>query len=584
MILIIFIKYVCFLFSYSYIFFNKYIYVNIDNGEYINIDNELKVNLYEEEISFKNYRTNLKPIAFYHPEYNNISFFKYFNNSCKKDINNIYKLIEMQINLARRHKIYGFAIYYDPFHINNIIRISTNAFLNKVNFPFFIVWRNDMIEEIDIATIDFLIIKISKFMLSDSYIKINNLPILSINSPHYLIKERNIISLLRKKAKKLVGKIFLLYPFKSKLKNITLIKNFDAIYDFSKYDLFEEEINRPYIFHYTGFIYKNIILNKLNSNCSLFRTSYLNYYFKDYKPEKFYIQNRIILKSEYKNYHNKKRIIFVDSWNDYFNRNYLEFDEKFGYSSINSFSKSILNIPYQANKFIGNNSITIAIQIHVFYEQLFEKIISKIKAIPFKYDLYVSTISEKKKLVIENYLINSNINNYEIKIFENKGRDIYPFITQMRYHFKNYKYICHLHTKKTLHKKSLGSNWCKYLYKNLIGNKETISDIIFDFEENSKLGFIFPEFYYEIIKEIKDYENSQMLNRINKLYMNYILKHIFHKYRVGEKSIFPSGNMFWAKTKAIYQIFCVRFKFPKELYQTNETIMHAYIYNFYIEN
>ena len=36
-----------------------------------------------------------------------------------------------------------------------------------------------------------------------------------------------------------------------------------------------------------------------------------------------------------------------------------------------------------------------------------------------------------------------------IEIFENKGRDVYPLLAQMRKHFKAYKYICHLHTKKS---------------------------------------------------------------------------------------------------------------------------------------
>ena len=114
------------------------------------------------------------------------------------------------------------------------------------------------------------------------------------------------------------------------------------------------------------------------------------------------------------------------------------------------------------------------------------------------------------------------------------------------------------------------------MYKNLIGSKETISDIIFDFEKNKKLGFIFPEEYYEIKKGIKDFENSNLsLNSDNKEYMNFILDAIFHKYKVGEKLVFPVGNMFWAKTKAIYQIFKLKLKFPDELGQINTTIMHA---------
>ena len=57
--------------------------------------------------------------------------------------------------------------------------------------------------------------------------------------------------------------------------------------------------------------------------------------------------------------------------------------------------------------------------------------------------------------------------------------------------------------------------------------------------------------------------------------MNYLLSKIFGKYKIGEKLDFPAGNMFWAKTKAIYQIFKVRLRYPKELNQTNETIMHG---------
>ena len=59
--------------------------------------------------------------------------------------------------------------------------------------------------------------------------------------------------------------------------------------------------------------------------------------------------------------------------------------------------------------------------------------------------------------------------------------------------------------------------------------------------------------------------------------MNYILSKIFPGFIIGNKIIFPSGDMFWSKVKAIYQIFQIKFKkkFPKELNQTNDTIMHG---------
>ena len=59
--------------------------------------------------------------------------------------------------------------------------------------------------------------------------------------------------------------------------------------------------------------------------------------------------------------------------------------------------------------------------------------------------------------------------------------------------------------------------------------------------------------------------------------MNFILNNIFPGFKIGNKLVFPTGDMFWAKVHAIHQIFnikCIK-KFPKELNQTNETIMHG---------
>ena len=160
--------------------------------------------------------------------------------------------------------------------------------------------------------------------------------------------------------------------------------------------------------------------------------------------------NNLIFQYIYFNYYQNEGIVFVDSWNNFKDGKYLEPNEQYGFSSINSFSKSLFNFPFTDNNFTLNNSqnITIAIQIHVFYEDLIKEIIDKLNLIPIKYDLFVSTISKEKKEFIKKCLINSNANNYEIKIFQNIGRDVFPFITQMKTKIKNYKYICHIHTKK----------------------------------------------------------------------------------------------------------------------------------------
>ena len=84
------------------------------------------------------------------------------------------------------------------------------------------------------------------------------------------------------------------------------------------------------------------------------------------------------------------------------------------------------------------NSSKIAIQAHVFYEDLINEIIANSNNIPVKYDLFITTTSLKKSIIIENYIkINSNANKYEIKIVENKGRDVFPFLIQIKAVYRN---------------------------------------------------------------------------------------------------------------------------------------------------
>ena len=183
-------------------------------------------------------------------------------------------------------------------------------------------------------------------------------------------------------------------------------------------------------------------------------------------------------------------------------------DKKYGYASINTFSKSLFNISlkdiYYSFTNLSNNNI-IAIQAHIYYEDLIYEVINKTNNIPFKFDLSTISLSKKEKIVkcIINY---SKTNKYEVKVVENRGRDILPFLTQMKYKIKNYKYFCHIHSKKSKHDILLGSNSRNYLYDNLLGTEKIIKEILFEFENYEKLGFIFPEVYYNIIKNINNYD------------------------------------------------------------------------------
>ena len=116
-----------------------------------------------------------------------------------------------------------------------------------------------------------------------------------------------------------------------------------------------------------------------------------------------------------------------------------------------------------------------------------------------------------------------------------------------------------------------GFLWRNYLFNNLLGETQTVSEILYDFENNEKLGFIFPEAFYRIVYHLP------LLFKETKAWMNFLFKKLFPNYQMGSLLNFPAGNMFWAKSSAIFQIFEYNFTeyFPQEDSQTENTIMHA---------
>ena len=76
----------------------------------------------------------------------------------------------------------------------------------------------------------------------------------------------------------------------------------------------------------------------------------------------------------------------------------------------------------------------IAIHAHIYYEYLIKEIINKINNIPVQFDLYISTFSIEMERKISKYINNSatKLNYYQIDIFKNKGRDVLPFLNQLK--------------------------------------------------------------------------------------------------------------------------------------------------------
>jgi hypothetical protein len=408
---------------------------------------------------------------------------------------------------------------------------------------------------------------IKKYLTDKLYIRTNEKPIIGIDNIQNIPNLNETILQIRKKAREFeIGEIFIIsYLNGLKIIEINKMKIFDGVFMSSPKDLIETKIKNTrekYIYYYSLF-YSNIINYTKIENFTVFKGIMLEYdnsaiikdskIFGEYSPELFYKINKLLIKNLKKDYEKSNRFIFINAWNNYFEGTYLEPDNRFGYGSINALSKSLFNLPFNSKYNYLNliNNCLVAVHAHIFYKDLINEIISKTNNIPIKFDLYISTDTKLKMEFIQNYTdIYSKANKVSIITIKNKGRDIYPFLIQMKDVINKYKYLCHIHSKKTIYNPKLGEKWRIYLYNNLLGTTEVILEILSDFENYSKLGLIFPENYYKILR-FTMYVRPKIKER-----MNYLLAYIFPGYKISDKYFdFPAGDMFWARTKAIYQIF-----------------------------
>jgi len=578
--------------------------------------NNINLMNYEKNIDFSNYSTDIKAIAIYLPNfyYINKAYF-HFDKDCgtlialKNDtrrykghfqtrilgrnyINN-YKLkivVMKQIKLAKSHGIYGFAIYYYWFSGKTIFDKQLNIiYKNKKNFHYMLIWKNENIinknneiileEKYEKNDSEKFIKDIKKYLIDKLYIRAKEKPIIGIYNIKAIPNVKYIILELRSNARKFeIGEIFIISCLNGQsISEINKMNIFDGVYKLPPKDLKKTDIKNPrenYIYYYS-LLFSNIVNDSIFRNFIVYKGTMLEYdnsaitkeriVFGEYSPELFYKVNKLLIKNIKKDYEESDRLIFINAWNNYFEGTYLEPDGKYGYASINALSKSLFDLPYKnPNYNLSNlmNNCLVAVHAHIFYKDIIKEIIYKTNNIAIKFDLYITTDTKQKMEFFQNYIeLNSKANNVSVKIIENKGRDILPFLIQMKEVFYKYKYLCHLHSKKSMHHPILGKKWRIYLFNNLLGTTQIISEILSDFENNNKLGFIFPQNYYKILKY------TIYLREIEKKKMNYLFRKILPGYKFSYKYFdFPAGDMFWARTKAINQIFKLdlRHDIPKE--------------------
>ena len=206
----------------------------------------------------------------------------------------------------------------------------------------------------------------------------------------------------------------------------------------------------------------------------------------------------------------------------------------------------------------------VGVFMHVFYEDVLEKLLDHVRRIPQPYRLYISTTASND---LDN--IAALAPEAEVRVFPNKGRDIWPKLWGFGDKYDHHDVVLHLHTKKSVHS-GLLRNWLDSILTSLLADGASIDGIIQDLRSD-QAGIVSPAVHPSQRKHCRWKKNFAEAEKLAR-------KLDLHIRDDNESFDFPAGSMFWARTDVLSPLVRLKLsqdEFPAEQGQTDGTPAHA---------
>ncbi|RUY51967.1 hypothetical protein EN981_11565 [Mesorhizobium sp. M7A.F.Ca.CA.001.13.2.1] len=213
----------------------------------------------------------------------------------------------------------------------------------------------------------------------------------------------------------------------------------------------------------------------------------------------------------------------------------------------------------------------IAVFFHAYYvQELAGAIDLQLRNLPVLVDIHFTTdTGEKAVLLNERFQSHPRIRRLKTTITANRGRDIYPKIGLMNQEHLAYDYVLHIHTKRSGHEDGL-RDWRQFLWQHLLGSPEIVTSVFEIFERCPDVGMIAPQHLPFIRPWIHWADCKELAAGLG--------PHLAKAIGGIENIDFPSGSMFWARSKALKPLLdlnLVATDFPEENGQLSLTNAHA---------
>jgi FMN phosphatase YigB (HAD superfamily) len=213
----------------------------------------------------------------------------------------------------------------------------------------------------------------------------------------------------------------------------------------------------------------------------------------------------------------------------------------------------------------------IAICLHVFYSDFLDYYRQCLEGFPADVDVFVSVSDiALKEAAIEMLGSLKTVNNIEVVVVPNRGRNFGPMLVEFGHKLLNYDLFCHLHSKKSLYSGRPQTQWADYLGEFLLNDSNVIAKAITHLAKDDECGVYYPTSFMMM----PDWVNHWLKNKPVK-------SKYFEEWGITDHSEFiayPVGGMFWAKPSALKQLLDKDYQyedFPAEPLPNDGSELHA---------
>ena len=364
---------------------------------------------YQENMDFSQYESQVKAIAFYLPQFHRIpendtwwgNGFTEWTNTRKAnpmfkghyqprephddigyyDLTNI-ETLRKQAALAKQHGIYGFCFYLYWFSGKRLLEKPLDLLLNhpEIDIKFCVCWANENWTKRWDGNDQQILIKqeykdddpcnfvddIKKYLLDERYIKINGEPVILVYDPSKIPNKQKTFLFWREQSKKNgIGniQIWITNVYDNSAEKLQTNDTVDGEVDFPpnmnlnikvEIDWAKNKTCGVYDYKKAAISYKKHIERNAKSEVPIFHSCMLGWdnaarrkygwtTYAGFSLNAFYEWVLFLVKEAKKG---TTPFFFINAWNEWAEGTYLEPDKKYGYASINTFSKAIFDLPF----------------------------------------------------------------------------------------------------------------------------------------------------------------------------------------------------------------------------------------------